>query len=123
MFLGLSIATGFVGGFLCRRVLLLFLLRFAIFFFASYNQFFLSIWPSILKVKSYWKIKVKLYCPALMTSIKSIEELDINFRTVECTIFGFNRPRSTKFLQSNFQRAFSLVPNFLLAKVIVRTSR
>lgn len=114
--------------------LLLFIFRFAYFthslslldllrsqvnlFFLLLPLFFLSIKgknttiafdgvSSVLQVEPDWKLEVQLTRSALMFSSEDIVKLNINFWTVEGSIFLVNLIRFSKFLQGKFQLRFS----------------
>ncbi len=94
--------------FICRQMVILRVAFFQVFMICSVN-----------KVKSNGSLEIKLNCSTLMRSLQSVEQFNVNFRSIKSTIFRVFFPRFTKSIQSLFQLVFCLLPNVIISKVII----
>lgn len=83
--------------------------------------FFLNLFGSVLKIKSDWKLEVKLTGSALMLSSESIEKFEINFWTVESSISFVNFVFFSEFVKSVFKLRFSNFPIFKFTQIFLRS--
>ncbi len=73
----------------------------------------------VLKIESNWLLEVTLHSAALMLSPQSIEDLNIDFRSIESSISMVKGPRSSKFVECFFQSSFSSIPLFIGSKTFL----
>lgn len=89
--------------------------------FNYFVNLFVSLLSSILKVKSDGKLEVELDSSALVGSLEGIVKLDVDLRTVECTVSVFGGPFFSELIQGFGQSLLRLVPDLDLSQVFLGT--
>ena len=87
----------------------------------SFNLLFIFGISLELQVESNWELEIKLNCTALMRSLQSVINFDVNLRSVECTTTSINFPWSSKIVKSFGKSTFSFIPKSIISKSILRS--
>ncbi len=101
----------------CERLLHLFV------FIGSISSLLLgSIFVLILQVKPNRLLKVDLDSSALVLSLQSIKDLNVDLWAIECTITVVKGPGPAKFVQGILKSCLCNIPLFLGTKTVLRSS-
>lgn len=76
---------------------------------------------SVLEVEADRELEVKLDRSALVRSVESVVQLDIDFRAVESAIALLDRPLLAEFIESLCERLLCLVPNLDFSQEFFRS--
>lgn len=75
----------------------------------------------VLEVKTDGKLEIELDSAALMRSLKSIEYLDVDLRSVESTIARVLLPGLSEFVEGLSKGSLGLVPHRVITELISRS--
>jgi hypothetical protein len=75
----------------------------------------------VLEVKTDGKLEIKLDSTALMRSLKSIENLDVNLRAVESAITWVLLPGLSEFVEGLSKGSLGLIPHSIITKLVSRS--
>ena len=75
----------------------------------------------ILEVKTDGKLEIELDSAALMRSLKSIENLDVDLRSVESAITWVLLPGLSEFVEGLSKGGLGLVPHRVITELVSRS--
>jgi len=76
----------------------------------------------VLKIETDRKLEIKLDGGALVITLESITDVDIDLRTVESTISRIDLPRETSAIEHRLQAGLSAIPKGRITHEMLRTS-